>query len=709
MHEAETGRTSTAASGDDERLARLLRPRSIAVVGGGAAAEALRQCRRMNYPGRLYAVHPTRGEIAGAPAHARLSDLPEVPDAVFVGVNREATVDVVAELAAMGAGGAVCYASGFGEAGPYGQELQDGLAAAAGDMPVLGPNCYGLINYVDGALLWPDQHGGARRDDGVALVTQSGNIAINLTMTHGGLPLSYVVALGNQACVGMSELIPALAADSRVSAIGLLIEGIDDVAALVDGLAAARRAGVPVVALRAGQSAAGADLAMSHSASLGGSARFAAALFARHGVGEVHSLEVFVESLKLLHAAGPLPGGRVASMSSSGGEAILMADAARRQGVHLPAFAPDRRAAVEATVSDLVTVSNPLDYHTFMWGDAAAMTETFTAVMASEFDLTCLVLDLPRADRCDDSLWRPSLEALEAAQQRTGARAAWIASLPDGLPEDVAQRCLDRGIAPLIGLDNALAAMAVATDIGVRWRRPAPPSPLVASAAPKRPVRTSDEATGKARIAAAGVPVPDGRAVTAGDGGRAAADAARALGFPVAVKALGEELTHKSDVGGVALNLTEPDAVAAAADRMAGLCDRMLVERMVTDAIAEVIVGYQYDAKLGGFLLVGSGGELVELVGDSEVLPLPLADGDVSAALDRLRVIRLIDGYRGRARGDRAALEAAVAGIAQFCVEAVDTLAELDVNPLLVRPEGRGVAAADVLIRHTETEERVTP
>jgi acetyl-CoA synthetase len=203
--------------------------------------------------------------------------------------------------------------------------------------------------------------------------------------------------------------------------------------------------------------------------------------------------------------------------------------------------------------------------------------------------------------------------------------------------------------------------------------------------------------------------VPDGRPVAAGDGGRAAAKAAQDLGFPVTVKALGADLTHKSDLGGVALNLTGPDAVAAAADRMAGLSDRVLVERMVTDPIAEVIVGYQYDAKLGGFLLVGSGGELVELVGDSEVLPLPLAEGDISAALDRLRVIRVIDGYRGRARGDRTALEAAIAGIAQFCVEAVDTLAELDVNPLLVRPEGRGVAAADVLIRHTETEERGSP
>jgi acetyl-CoA synthetase len=154
------------------------------------------------------------------------------------------------------------------------------------------------------------------------------------------------------------------------------------------------------------------------------------------------------------------------------------------------------------------------------------------------------------------------------------------------------------------------------------------------------------------------------------------------------------------------VNLGDAAAVATAAARMAGLSERVLVERMIPDALAEVIVGYQYDAKLGGFLLVGSGGVLVELVGDSVALPLPLAEGDAAAALEQLRVIQLIDGYRGRPRGDRAALEAAIERIGRFCCDNVDGLAELDVNPLLVRPEGRGVAAADVLIRHTEAEER---
>src|SRR6056297_1386082 len=178
-------------------LSRLLRPRSIAVIGGGAwCANVVEQCRKMGFDGAIWPVHPTRAALAGVPAFARIEDVPGVPDAAFIGVNRHATVDIVGYLAGIGAGGAVCFASGFREAQAEtgdGAGLQDQLLQAAGEMPILGPNCYGLINYLDGALLWPDQHGGQRCDRGVAIVTQSSNIAINLTMQARGLPIAYVM------------------------------------------------------------------------------------------------------------------------------------------------------------------------------------------------------------------------------------------------------------------------------------------------------------------------------------------------------------------------------------------------------------------------------------------------------------------------------------------------------------------------------------
>ena len=205
------------------RLSRLLRPRSIAVLGSVWAENVIAQCHKMGFDGPVWPVHPTRDTVGGVPAYRALADLPGVPDATFIGVNRFATLDVVRALAAMGAGGAICFASGWEEAGEAG--LQAELVAAAGGMPVLGPNCYGVINYLDGALLWPDQHGGRRVARGVALLSQSSNIVINLTMQARGLPVAYVACLGNAAQVGLAELAGALLADERVTALGMYVEG----------------------------------------------------------------------------------------------------------------------------------------------------------------------------------------------------------------------------------------------------------------------------------------------------------------------------------------------------------------------------------------------------------------------------------------------------------------------------------------------------
>jgi acyl-CoA synthetase (NDP forming) len=202
-------------------LARLLQPRSIAVVGGGAwGASVVEQCRKTGFAGAVWPVHPHRDELGGAATVPSVTDLPAAPDAVFIGVNRHTTIEVVRQLRDMGAGGAVCFASGFREAQAEtgdGDSLQAALLAAAGEMPVIGPNCYGFINYLDGALLWPDQHGGQRAERGVAVLTQSSNMAINVTMQRRGLPLAYVATAGNQAQTGLAEIGTALLEDDRVT------------------------------------------------------------------------------------------------------------------------------------------------------------------------------------------------------------------------------------------------------------------------------------------------------------------------------------------------------------------------------------------------------------------------------------------------------------------------------------------------------------
>ncbi|RZV99276.1 MAG: CoA-binding protein, partial [Rhodobacteraceae bacterium] len=229
-------------------LARLLSPRSIAVFGGGWARKVIEECDRLGYEGEVWPVHPGKAEIAGKRAYASVADLPGAPDAAFVGVNRHATLEVVRDLAARGAGGAVLFASGFSETGDG--ALTEALLDAAGGMPVLGPNCYGFVNALDGAVIWPDQQGCARVEKGVAILSQSSNIAITLTMQRRGLPVAFVVCLGNAAQVGLAGLAEALLADDRVTALGLYVEGIGDAGAFADVVARARRAGKGVVALK---------------------------------------------------------------------------------------------------------------------------------------------------------------------------------------------------------------------------------------------------------------------------------------------------------------------------------------------------------------------------------------------------------------------------------------------------------------------------
>jgi acyl-CoA synthetase (NDP forming) len=676
-------------------LSRLLRPRSIAVIGGREAAEVVRQCDRLGYAGTIWPVHPSKAEVEGRPCVRSVNELPATPDAAFIAVNREQTVEVAGALARHGAGGAVAYASGFSETGGRGRELQAALVAAAGAMPVVGPNCYGLINYLDGALLWPDQHGGRRTGRGVALVTQSGNMAINFTMQRRGLPLAYVISVGNQAMVGLSTCIAALADDPRVSAIGLHIEGFDDIAAFDAAVRTARVAGKPVVALKTGRSETGARIALSHTASLAGADAVVDAYFARAGIARVRSVTAFLETLKLLHVFGPLPGRAIVSMSCSGGEASLMADTVADRDLRFHPFDADDEARIRATLSELVTVSNPLDYHTFIWAKRDELEATFAAVLESGPDLALLLLDYPRPGACADHDWQITTEALTAAQRTTGIRAAVLATLPECMPEDVADALAAGGTAPMVGIDDTLIAIEAAASIGEAWSRAAPDA-LSSPAGVTGPPALWSEWEAKQGLARCGLAVPEARlAADVEEAVRAATE----LGFPVALKAVVTGLAHKSEAGAVRLGIAGEAEARAAAAALLALGDQVLVERMVEDPVAELIVGVGRDPLFGLHLVVGSGGVLVELAADGRTLLMPTDAAEVERAIAGLKAATLIEGFRGRPPGDLAAAVEAVLAVQRFALAHADRLVELDVNPLLVRPEGRGAVAVDALVR----------
>ena len=658
-------------------LSRLLRPRSIAVLGSGWAKNVVEQCQKMGFDGPVWPVHPSRDDIGGVKCYRSLADLPAAPDATFIGVNRHATLGVVQELAAMGAGGATCFASGWTEAGEA--DLQAQLVASAGDMPILGPNCYGVINYLDGALLWPDQHGGKRVERGVALLSQSSNIVINLTMQKRALPVAYVACLGNAAQVGLAELAGALLADERVTALGLYIEGIADAPAFAELVEAARKAGKGIVAIKSGKTELSRTAAASHTASLAGGGAASSAFLRQAGVAEVDTLSELLETLKIFHVHGPQIGTRLCSLSCSGGEAGLVADLAQPYGIDFPPPSDAQRQRLGEILGPIVAIANPLDYHTFIWGDGPRTTDVFTTMLAG-YDAGIYIIDPPRPDRCDGSSYQPAMDAIVAAHRTTGKPAFPVASLTENFEEDRAERMMAEGVATLMGLESALGALKAAqTPAGRPGWRPWAAAPEGGAA------RLLPEGEAKAKLVAAGVAVPKGvSAPTLAElGGLVGGIAA-----PFALKGMG--FAHKTEAGAVRLGLSSLEGQA----EMAGATG-YLAEEMVTGAVGEVLLGLRRDPVYGVTLTLGMGGVTAEVLADTVTLVAPVTQAEVAAALRRLRLWPLLDGYRGRRKADAAAIVQAALRL-QGLMAAEPAIREIEINPLMVQEQG--AVAVDAVI-----------
>ncbi|NCF37394.1 MAG: CoA-binding protein [Gammaproteobacteria bacterium] len=682
------------------RLERLLRPKSIAAIGGLQAGRVVEQCQLMGYSGEIWPIHPSKDEVHGIKAYRLIEDLPGPPDAAFIGVNRHLTIEVVRRLRDAGCGGGVCFASGFLESDDTGGELQAELIDAAGNMPLLGPNCYGFINYADGALLWPDQQGARRLAEGrtgIAIIAQSSNIAINFTMQQRGMPLAYVMTVGNQAVVGISEMALNLLDDPRVTVLGIYIEGFDSLAAFEELARKSRQLGKPVVFYTVGKSAQARKSAMTHTASLVGSHAVSSEFLRRNGFGQAHSIPVFLETLKLLHVHGPLAGYRVSSMSCSGGEASIIADAAEARKVYFPDLEPAQKKPIQDALGPLVTVDNPLDYHTYSWADREMMEGAYRGMVMHGFDLNYLILDFPHSTHCDDSEWHIAVDAFEAALKAHDAKGAFVVGMPENVPEAYIENYRDRGMATLLGIDEALQATEIAADIGSAWQREAA-APVLEVAVPSGRHSPLDEAAAKRALAASGVPIPAGGCVDSVAAAQALADK---IGYPVVLKALG--IAHKTEHDAVRLDLATADEVAQAANNLFTLGNKLYLEAM-QPSVAELIVGVTHDAKFGLVLTIGSGGILVELLKDAKTLLIPAARDEIEKALAELKSAPLLAGYRGRPPADVDAVVEAILAIQDYAISQASSLIELDVNPLLVGAKGEGVFAADALIVLEEQE-----
>ncbi len=664
-------------------LRRVLAPSTLAVIGGGAwCKDVTLQARKFGFQGEIWPVHPKAETVADEPAFKRIEDLPHAPDVAFVGINRHATIQAVSLLKDLGAGGAICFASGFTEAiaeDADAAELQSQLVSAAGDMPILGPNCYGFVNALEKVAIWPDQHGMRRVDRGVAILTQSSNIAINMTMQRRALPLAFMLTCGNQAQTHQADIASALLEDERITAIGVHVEGFGDLRKWEALSAKAQERNVPIVALKMGRSAHAQAATVSHTASLAGGDAGGQAFLDRLGMSRVPDVPSFLETLKLFHVCGRLEGNGLGMISCSGGEASLSADMAVGMDLHFPQLTKSQRTNLRTALGPMVALANPLDYHTYIWRDTEAMTRAWKGMTGPDVALTMAIVDYPHTDPTD---WNCATQAALSCAAETRRPFAVTATLPELMPEDVSQQLLDGGVVPFAGLKEAL----IASEAAARPTRRASEPVLLPSS--NEADQVLSEADAKNVLAAFGLRIP--RGVVAKP--ESASDSAKSLSGPFAVKGLG--LTHKSESGAVRLGVPHKNLTSVAKEIATS---EVLIEEMETAGVAELLIGVTRDPAHGYVLTLSAGGVLTELLQDYVSLLVPSQREDVRAALESLRCAPLLHGYRGKPAADWDAVLDAVSAVQSYVIANAATVSEVEVNPLICTP-GSAVAA-DALIR----------
>ena len=658
-------------------LSRLLSPRSVAVVGatdraGSYGAETLQNLERLGFEGEVWGINPRRSSVFGLPCFPSLRELPGVPDAVVIAIPAAGVPAVIDEAGALGCGGAVVYAAGFGET-PAGVSLDSSLrdAARRHALPVCGPNCDGLIALHSRAALWGDALASPQPGH-VALVSQSGNLVVNALATRRGLRLHTAVSSGNEAVVTTPDWIEHLAREPEVRSIAVLMEADGDGSRLCEALAVCADEGVGVAVLKVGASAVGAAAATAHTGALAGDHRIFRALIEEAGAAWAEDMHDLLELGKALAVRRPpRRGDGVAILTCSGGDSGLGADEAARRGLSLPAFADATVEALRERLPEAATVSNPLDYTALIWGEADTLRDIVAAVGVDPGIGEVLVFyDRPAGiEGAMAESWDAVEEGILAGAAVCGAPVTVSSTLPELLEDESAWRFQSAGVAAVAGLRTGVACVRLPSLDGARLRE------MAAVRSRRGPGRWLAEHEAKALLRARGVPVVRGLlALNEGEARAALAD----LGGAVAVKASSPEVRHKTANGALALDIADREEVGAAYSRIARLSSpTVLVEEMAPPG-AELLVSVRTDAVVPA-LVVGAGGIDTEAHDDIAVIPLPAGVARITAAIESLRAP--IDPRHA-------------APIAHAIAEAADGLELLECNPVIVHPDGAVVVDA---------------
>ncbi|SER45453.1 Acyl-CoA synthetase (NDP forming) [Sphingobium sp. YR768] len=692
-------------------LDRLLRPRSVAIVGasdkpGSLGASVLANLLRQGFDGPIHLVNPKRADIGGRPCVASVDDLPEAVDVAVLAIPRMGVLDSIRGLARKGVGAAVIFSAGFAEDGPQGLADQQEIARIAREsgMVVEGPNCLGLVNFRDNVSLtfieMPEAK--AQGDQRVGIVSQSGAMAAVLatTMIHREVPLSCYISTGNEAASGIEDYLAYLVDQQDTAVIALIAEHIRDPARFLGAARAARAAGKSVVLLHPGRSAAGAASAATHTGAMAGDHAVMAVHVQRAGVILVDSLEELGDVVEILTRSPQAGIGGTGVIAESGAFKAMMLDLAETVDLNLPKLTDADSPALRAALPDFVPVTNPMDITAQGLVDPGLYGRTLAA-LAQDDRIGTILLTLIQTDTGTSHIKFGAV--LDALKQIGAAKPIIVGGVDEGggvFAEDLTA-LRQASVTYLPTAERTLRALA---RIAAHRQRDATVATLHAQAVDglSQVGSTIPEHRSKAIMGAQGIAFP---AFELAQSAAEAVAAADRLGYPVVLKAQSAELPHKSDAGGVIINLADAHAVAAGWDRLMAnlaasrpglLLDGVLVEGMAAKGV-ELIVGARNDPHWGATILVGFGGVAAELLHDVCLLPPDLTRDAIIAQIRTLRMAPLLDGFRGAPAMDIGAVADIVQRLGQM-VAATPAIREVDLNPVIVYPQGQGAIALDALI-----------
>jgi len=692
---------------DTASLAPLFSPRSVAIIGASSTpskigAIPVAMLREYGFSGAVYPVNPTAQEICGYAAVPDLAAIGAPVDLAIIAIPASGVPAALEQCAALGTRAAVVFSSGFAEIGPEGEAAQAAMGALARrtGMRIIGPNALGVANIETGliASFCPFFRPRFPRGGAIGLVSQSGafgGYVANLAQDRG-LSFSTWITTGNEADVDMADGIAHLAADPQTKVILVYMEGARNGARLIAALEQARAADKPVIVLKVGRTEAGAQAAASHTASLAGSDAVYDAILRQCGAHRARSIAEWFD-LGYAYAVGRTPRNTaVGLITVSGGVGVLMADEAVSGGLDPLPLGPVAQAKIKAIVPFAGT-RNPVDVTGQMIGDLDRFADMVEVVMA-EHPYGSLVCFNAGAGHTDATGFR--IQKVWA-QVRAAHPDTYIAI--SGAVTPAVRRAYEAdGCLVFTEPDSAVRTAAAMARIAAlaRPEAPPPPGPVI-----DLPVGTADEQAGLALLRQAGVPVPDVRVAADPD---VAVRAAQEIGFPVVVKILSPDILHKSDIGGVKLNLTTADAVRSAAEQVfenarrhapAARIAGCLVAPMISAAGAvETILGVHRDPVFGPVVMFGLGGVLVEILQDVALRRAPFGRAEAEAMIREIRGFAVLDGARGAPPADLDALADALCALSRFAAAHADDLESIDVNPFLVRPRGQGAIALDAVV-----------